>query len=88
MVLTTMIFSIQERWIWGKEHLGPGVFSPVVKDSGNVEQEVDAFIGELLDGGDGVGEGVFGLNAKLDNMYVGGRRERGDALCKYRGCSG
>jgi len=43
---------------------------PVAEDSGNFEEEVNAFIGEILDVGDGVGDGVFGFYVELDNMYA------------------
>jgi len=73
----------------GQGALGSGGgFPPVAEDSGDVEEEVDAFVGEFLDGGDRVGEGVFGFDVELDDAYAGGGGVGGEELCESWGCFG
>ena len=43
---------------------------PVAEDSGNIDEEINACIGDILNGGDGVGDGVFGFNIKLEDIYT------------------
>jgi len=66
--------------------LGSGGVSPFAEDSGDFEEEVNAFIGEILDVGDGVGDGIFGFYVELDNMYAGGGGVGGNDLSDSPGC--
>ena len=88
MVLAVIFFSIQEYWSWGRWRLGPGVLFPIDEDSGNFEEDIDACIGELLDGGDGVGGGDFGFNVEFEDVYVWGGGVEEEGLSESPGCFG